>query len=216
MNIVIWGATGQSKVIIDILSKYKNNVIAFFDKNDKLISPISGVPIYNNENDLKYIFKKYSKNPISFYSCIGGLNAIDRLYYINLAKKIGFDVPNISHHKSFISSNVKIGIGNHFLANSFVGVDSFIGDGCILNTASSIDHDCFLNDGVHLAPNVTLAGNVKVGKNSTIFSGSIIGPNVKIGDNVIIGAGSLILKDIPSDTRVYGRANKLKFNKNKK
>jgi maltose O-acetyltransferase len=48
-----------------------------------------------------------------------------------------------------------------------------------------------------------VGNNVRIGSNSTILP-------VTIGDNVIIGAGSVVTKDIPSNTTVYGNPAKTK------
>lgn len=47
-------------------------------------------------------------------------------------------------------------------------------------------------------------GEIKVGNNVFIGSGSIILYDVNIGNNVIIGAGSLVNKDIPSGSVAAG------------
>lgn len=65
-------------------------------------------------------------------------------------------------------------------------------------------------------------GNVKIGNNVFIGANVTILPNVKIGDNVIIGAGSVVTKDIPSNTVYAGNpakqicTTKDYINKNKK
>ena len=45
---------------------------------------------------------------------------------------------------------------------------------------------------------------VRIGKDCWIGGGSIICPGVSIGDRVVVGAGSVVTKDIPSDTIVAG------------
>ena len=77
-----------------------------------------------------------------------------------------------------------------------------IKDHTIINTSSSIDHDCKIGSFVHIAPNSTLCGNVSVGDGSFIGAGSVILPNIKIGNNSIVGAGSVVLNDI-GDNKIY-------------
>lgn len=47
-------------------------------------------------------------------------------------------------------------------------------------------------------------GPIKIGSNCFIGCRSVILPNVTIGDNVIIGAGSIVNRDIPSNTVAAG------------
>ena len=44
-----------------------------------------------------------------------------------------------------------------------------------------------------------------IGKNVSIGANSTILPGVSIGDNAIIGAGSLITKNIPSNSLVHNK-----------
>ncbi|WP_346935926.1 sugar O-acetyltransferase [Clostridium sp.] len=50
----------------------------------------------------------------------------------------------------------------------------------------------------------TQTAPVKIGNNVWIGGGVVILPGVIIGDNVVIGAGSIVTKDIPSDTIAFG------------
>lgn len=47
-------------------------------------------------------------------------------------------------------------------------------------------------------------GRIKVGNNVFFGNNCIILPGVNIGDNVVIGAGSIVTKDIPSNSVVAG------------
>ena len=49
-----------------------------------------------------------------------------------------------------------------------------------------------------------MCGGVSIGRSTLVGAGTIILPNIKVGDNVVIGAGSLVNKDIPDNTRVFG------------
>ncbi len=50
----------------------------------------------------------------------------------------------------------------------------------------------------------TQTAPVTIGNHVWIGGGVIILPGVSIGDNVVIGAGSVVTKDIPSNTIAYG------------
>lgn len=52
--------------------------------------------------------------------------------------------------------------------------------------------------------NQPMLADVYIGKNCFIAVGATIMPGVKIGDEVIVGAGSIVTKDVPSNTIVAG------------
>ena len=58
-------------------------------------------------------------------------------------------------------------------------------------------------------PETVIYGKIIIGKNCFIGCRSVILPNVTIGDNVIIGAGSIVNKDIPSNTVAAGNPCKI-------
>lgn len=81
-----------------------------------------------------------------------------------------------------------------------------------------------IGDSVTLAPGVTILchdastkmflgytkiGDVTIGSRSFVGAGTIILPGVRIGDDVIIGAGSVVTKDVPSNTVVAGNPAKV-------
>lgn len=68
--------------------------------------------------------------------------------------------------------------------------------GCIINTAASVDHDCKIEDYVHLSPGVHIAGTVSIGERTWIGAGTTVINNISIADSCVIGAGSTVIKDI--------------------
>jgi acetyltransferase-like isoleucine patch superfamily enzyme len=70
-----------------------------------------------------------------------------------------------------------------------------IGKHCIINTNSSIDHDCVIEDFVHISPNAALGGSVIQG--------------IRIGKWCTIGAGAAIIRDIPDGATVVGNPGKI-------
>ena len=78
------------------------------------------------------------------------------------------------------------------------------GKHCIVNTGAAIDHECILEDYVHVSPHATLCGNVEVGEGLMDRCRSSDQPGVKIGKWTIIGSGSVVCKDIPDGVTACG------------
>ena len=68
--------------------------------------------------------------------------------------------------------------------------------GCIVNTSSSIDHDCVVGNYCHIAVGAHLAGTVNVGNGTWIGAGAIVSNNVNICGGCMIGAGAVVIKNI--------------------
>ncbi len=73
--------------------------------------------------------------------------------------------------------------------------------------------DCVIGDFAHIAPNVSIAGNVSIGEGSQIGIGASIVQGVTIGKWAVVGAGSVILDDVPDYAVVVGVPGKIiKYN----
>ena len=90
------------------------------------------------------------------------------------------------------------------LAQAVVAADSKLGAACIINHKASVDHECVIGNGVHLAPGATVCGCVTVGDNVMIGAGSVILPRLTIGRDSIIGAGAVVTKDVPARSVIVG------------
>ena len=188
-NVVIIGASGHAKVIADIVIKSGDNVVGFLDDNIEIGTSILGYEVLGKVELCKSIADEHK----DYKFIIGiGNNNIRRM----ISNKYELNYYTAIHPSSIIGINVKIGYGTTVMAGCVINVDTKIGAHCIANTCSSIDHDCQINDYVHICPGAVLAGNVNIGSQSWIGIGSTIKNNVTITNDVLIGAGSVVVKNI--------------------
>lgn len=87
---------------------------------------------------------------------------------------------------SIVSDNVSI--GDHSVVHSFcdIGHDSRIGDFC------TVESFCFIG------------GKSQVGNSSTLHVRSTLIRNKKVGKNCAVGSGSVVMRNVPDDTHVFG------------
>ncbi len=108
----------------------------------------------------------------------------------------------------------QISIGKRFFANfNFVVLDEAhvtIGDDCFIGPNVSIYTACHSTDPVERNSRREWAKPVKIGNNVWIGGSVTILPGVTIGDNVTIGAGSVVTRDIPSNSVAAGNPCKVK------
>ena len=96
-----------------------------------------------------------------------------------------------------------------------IGPNCTVKEFCILNTASSIDHDCEMDAFSSIAPRVVTGGNVKIGLGSAVSIGSTVEHGIVIGDDVVIGANSYVNKRFEGGVLAYGNPCKFVRNRNK-
>jgi UDP-perosamine 4-acetyltransferase len=90
------------------------------------------------------------------------------------------------------------------MSGAIINASVQIGDGAIINTNATVDHDCLIGAGVHIGPGSALAGKVEVGREALLGVGTCVIPGVRIGARAIIGAGSVVVRDIPDDVTAMG------------
>ncbi len=90
------------------------------------------------------------------------------------------------------------------MAGAVINACAQIGDLVIINTGATVDHDCVIGTGCHVAPGSTLAGNVTVGAGAFLGIGTRVIPQRTIGEHTQVGAGGVIVRDIPPGVLVMG------------
>ena len=188
-KIVIVGASGHGKVISDIalLNGYEDIVFLDDDNNKKTCA---GFQVIGKIDDVISV-------QTDIVVAIGDPKTRERIQsQIKTVKLV--------HPNSVLGSRVVIGNGTVIMAGTVINADTQVGEGCIINTCASVDHDCFLDDYVHLSPGAHICGGVKVGKRTWIGAGATICNNVRICDDCIIGAGAVVIDDIEEEGTYVG------------
>lgn len=206
-SILIFGAGGHAKVIVDIIEKQgKYNIAGFVDKYCSKNTVFMGYTVLGDDSSLKDI--------VSNYEICGGVIGIGdnsiRSKVRDLIIQVipNFEFINCIHPKSILGKDVTLGGGNVVMAGAIINPSTKIKNHCILNTNSSIDHDGLMSDFSSIAPNTTVGGSVKIGDYSAIGIGANIFESIKIGRNCIIGGGSRVCHDTKDNSIYYGSPSK--------
>jgi sugar O-acyltransferase (sialic acid O-acetyltransferase NeuD family) len=198
--ILLYGASGHAKVVLDLVRAAGCwQVVALLDDNPALHgTAFCGVPIPGGHSALAPLLS----------TCVGGVvaignNAIRRRIADSLTAN-GLILVSACHPQACIAADVELGAGSVVMAGVVINPATRIGANCIINTRSSIDHDCCIGDHVHIAPGVTLCGGVTVGEGAFVGAGATVIPNVTIGANAMVGAGATVIAPVPPGTTVVG------------
>jgi sugar O-acyltransferase (sialic acid O-acetyltransferase NeuD family) len=196
--VIVLGAGGHAKVIIDILSQRKIKILGVATLNNSKVENYK----FKNFTD-EEVIANFDSEEINLVNGLGSLPNDNKRY--ELSKKYldsGYKFISIIHTSSIISKNTKILDGAQIMAGAIIGPGTNIGEGTIVNTQSSIDHDCEIKNYSHICPGVVCSGNVRVGSFVHISTGVSIINNINIGDNSIIYPGVTLAKDVPKNSIV--------------
>ena len=204
-DFIFWGAKGHALVLAEIVRHQGGNILGLFD-----CVPVPQIVLPDVEFFVGFVgYQAWIKRhgdigSVNAIAAIGGARGKDRRDFLEIFRSSGFKTPALLHHSAVVSPSATIGENSHILAGTTIAPKVEIGDACIINTNASVDHECVLAPGVHVAPGTTLCGCVRIGENTLVGAGSVVLPRVKIGANVVIGAGSVVTRDVPDRTLVFG------------
>jgi acetyltransferase EpsM len=201
-KVVILGASGHALVVVDILELRKEYEIIGFIDNVNLErhgTEFCKATVLGGLEQLDIIQAKGIQNLLI---AIGNSQA--RLELSTFVQEKGFCLITAIHPQAIIASDVSIGVGTVVCAGAVINPGSRIGNNVVINTSASVDHECVLEDGVHIGPGVHLGGRTTVKRGTWVGIGATISDRVTIGAASIIGAGAVVLKDIPAGVVAYG------------
>lgn len=185
-RLAIIGASGHGKVIADIARRIGYCEIVFLD-DDESIHECGGYPV---------VGKSSEAGTIDADVIVGIGNA-------GVRKRIQKSIPDeklvtLIHPDAVVAEDVVVGEGTVVMAGAVINPGVRIGKGCIINTCSSVDHDCDVGDYVHISVGSHLCGTVSVGSGTWIGAGATVSNNISICSDCMIGAGAVIVKNIDS------------------
>jgi len=183
------GAGGHASVLMDILKQ--NNIIVsgvFAPNIDMRRLVFSSIPYSVNEDEILQMDRDsvFLVNGLGFLPGLNTRNKVSKKFKSN-----GFKFLSVVAKSVEISAYAKIGSGVQLLNGAIVQAGAIIEDDTIINTRAIVEHDCFVGQASHLAPNSTVCGGVKMGSNVFIGSNATVLPGRILKDNEIVAAGSI-------------------------
>ena len=203
MKYLIWGVTGQAKVVRPILDAMGHQAALLVDNNPEVSSPFADLPevIGGTEAESRLAALPEIEG---FIAAIGGHRGEARARISADLQRSGRKALAAVHARANVSATAILGEGVQLLMGCCVSEHARIGDFTILNTSVTVDHDCELGVGVHIMPGAILAGEVRIEDYATVGSGAIVLPRVRIGTGAMVGAGAVVTKDVPAGATVVG------------
>ncbi|MDP8242938.1 MAG: acetyltransferase [Candidatus Hinthialibacter antarcticus] len=199
-GILIYGAGGHGKVLIELLQSIGIEVAAIID--DRVTGSaerLLGVAVISPRDAIENYIQPESMNGLVAI----GDNVI-RLEKAAWFESRGVEMVVVIHPSAVVSASAKIGRGTQVIAGAVINAEAQLGANCIVNTNSVVEHDCVIGDGVHIAPGALVGGGASIGDRSQISIGASVLPGIKIGSDVMVGAGAVVTKPVADGVTVVG------------
>jgi UDP-perosamine 4-acetyltransferase len=193
-DIVVLGGGGHAKVLIAILKKLCTyNILGYTDptRHDEIL----GIPYLGTDDALKAI--RAERRSCAAAMGIGTVRPSSlRAERRQFLEALRFALPPIIAPTAIVNEEVEVGPATVIFDGVVVNSGTRIGRGVILNTNSTIEHDCTIEDDVHVAPSATLSGGVRVGARSVVGVGATVIQAVSICAECLVGAGATVTETI--------------------
>jgi sugar O-acyltransferase (sialic acid O-acetyltransferase NeuD family) len=201
MDVIIAGAGGHGRVVLDILrAAGAHRVVGFLDADTaRHGTQVDGVPVLGHLN----LLPKLKAGGVAGAIVGIGDNRVRRSYGEKLAAA-GLELVNAVHPSAVVSPTVVLGRNVMVAAGVIVCTGTRVADHVILNTAASVDHECAIGEAAHIAPGVRLAGRVTVAHGALVGIGTSVLPCLTIGPNAVVGGGAVVHRDVPTGATVVG------------
>lgn len=195
-RLVIIGAGGHARAVISSALAAGLIVEKVLDNTSIKGENICGISVISPINSILDTYIEC--NEIEFFVAYGK-NKLREQMHIKLKAK-NANIANIIDPSATVRSIIDAKKGIYIGPGAVVSVDVSLGEGVILNTMSSVDHESIVGDFSQIGPHAGIAGRTSIGESCLVGMGANIVDKLEIGNHVTIGAGALLLKNAESES----------------
>ena len=195
-RLIIIGAGGYAKSVLDSIDYYNYEVEGFIDEFKNEDSHL-GHPIL-----AKSIDSICDKDKFFYFIAIG--NNFYRKRWFDILERKQLRIINVVDRSAIVSQRAMLGKGCFVGKMAIVNSMSKVSDNCIVNSKALIEHGCTLKKHANISTNAVINGDVVVGEGSFLGSCSVTKGQVSIGSWSIVGAGAVVVNNIPDEKIVVG------------
>jgi len=194
---ILYGAGGHAKVVIDCLKANRIDCKGLFDDNPQSLYTYGKYKILGN----------YQTSVLPeelLLICVG-----DNYARLHISKKINHRFARLVHPNACVSPTNQLAEGCQVMAMAVLQAKSVLQQHVIVNTGAIVEHECYIGPFVHLAPSSTICGESLVGEGTFVGPGAVVARGVHIGRWCILGAGTVVTESIPDYSVVLGVPGKV-------
>lgn len=195
---IIAGAGGHALELLDILiSKGMTENLFFYDEINSFTMLQGKYPVYNT---LAAVEAHFQEDPRFI---LGTGNPQVRKDFYDRFTSLGGELCRVKGDGATYSNFAAAEQADVFNL-SFIGANTSIAKGCLINTGAQIHHEVSIGAFSEVNPGAVVLGKVEIGELCSIGANATILPKIKVGNRAIIGAGSVVTQDVPAGATVVG------------
>jgi sugar O-acyltransferase (sialic acid O-acetyltransferase NeuD family) len=195
----VFGAGGHGKVVAEAARRSgRFDVRAFLDDDHRKRGLLwDHLPVLGGLDVVDDLAEEAEIVP-----AVGDNRGRGRLAEALLAR--GRRLATVVHPAAVVASGVCIGDGTYVGPLAVLHSDAHAGRACIVNTGAVVEHDCRLEDWVHVSPRAALGGGARVGEGAHVGLGAILLPGLVLGPWATLGAGAVMVRSLPGRVTAMG------------
>jgi len=204
-KLLIIGSGEHTRIAIDLIEDQGvYDIFGLVTNNRKECGNlVFGHRVVCTDDDLEQVCRE-NKDIRNYFLGIG-ISSGSMKARLSAYRRIGrlLEPVNVISPDSVISKYAKLGTG--VMIEPYVRIANGVtmGEHCIVQSFTSINHDQIVGDNVLIGCNVAMAGR-RIGPHSTIADGSTIGFKKQVGLNCLITDGTVVTKDVPDNVIAFG------------
>jgi UDP-perosamine 4-acetyltransferase len=199
--LILIGAGGHGSVLLDVIRLTGRTLHGVSAQETPAGPAWAGLPFLGPNEAL------FDLDPDDF-ELVNGVGSVGsmrrRADLFSWFKARGFVFATLVHPAAVLGSRVILREGAQIMAGCVLQPDVMIGANSIVNTRASVDHTCRIGAHVHLAPGVTLSGDVVVEDEVHVGVGATVLQGRRLGAGCVVGAGAVVTRDVPPGVTVVG------------
>lgn len=199
-GIILVGAGGHCKSVIDVARMAGRRLVGILDRNDGETGMVLDCPVIGTDD---YICDYTGK--VEFVVAVGAIkSASTRIRLYECIKSAGGSLATVVSPLAYVSSGASLGEGTVVMHRAVVNAAASVGVNCIINTGADIEHDVIIGDHTHIATGALINGGCRIGSGVFVGSGAVLAQGVSVADGAVIGAGAVVLRSILAPGTYYG------------
>lgn len=203
--LIVYGGGGHGKAVIDLVRAHgEYELVGIIDDGLPPHSEIMGEQVVGGAEKLEELRRQGVGKAINAVGGIGNLHS--RVTVFDRLKAGGFRFPTLVHPRAFVEVSARLGEGVQVFPHAYVGSESELEFGVIVNTAAVVSHDCRLHAYTNIAPGCLIAGAVTIGPRCLVGMGVTINLEVEVGEGARIGNSAVVKSSVPAGAVVTAGA----------